>query len=188
MSRYRAIEVGGEELRALLRAVDRHLTRAADIVIIGGGAAALGYGAVSTTSDLDTFTAVGEELRVAFAMAIAETGFDVEVSPAFGIAELPYHYDTRLERPLPELVKLTVAVPERHDLVLSKVVRYVDHDRQQVVEIHAASPLSLDVLVGRYVAEMTHVLGPPGRLRTNLLEMIEDLFGELRRRATERRI
>jgi len=75
MSTYRSRAFGADEIRAFLQAVDRHLTSRVRVEIIGGSAAALAYGASSTTSDLDTFNAINKELLEAVARASEETGF-----------------------------------------------------------------------------------------------------------------
>lgn len=133
MSMYRSRTYGAEEIRVFLQAVDRHLTRRVRVEIIGGSAAALAHGAKSTTTELDTFNALNKELLDAVARAIEETGFDIPVSQST-VADVPYNYEDRLERQLPELDHLEVWVLEKHDLVLSKTVRCYDHDLQQILE------------------------------------------------------
>ncbi|MBA3393463.1 MAG: hypothetical protein H0T89_12510 [Deltaproteobacteria bacterium] len=155
--------------------------------IIGGGAAALAYGASSTTSDLDTFNAITSELVEAVAQATADTGFAIPVSQAT-VADVPYNYEDRLQRLLPELEHLEVWVLEKHDLVLSKTLRCYEHDLQQILEIHASVGLSFDVLVERFESEMTNVVGDPARIRANFLIMIETVFGELPRASAETRL
>lgn len=58
--------------------------------------------------------------------------------------------ETRLIRVLPRLARLVVRVPEKHDLVLMKTVRGYEHDLQAAEEIHANSPLDLEILVSRF--------------------------------------
>jgi hypothetical protein len=175
---------GADELRLFLQAVDRHLTRRVRVEIIGGGAAAIAHGATSTTADLDTFTSTGPELHAAVARAVAETGLRIPVSHA-AVADVPIRYDDRLERHLPELERLEVWVLEKHDLVLSKIIRCYEHDLQQIREIRESVGLSFEILVERFRDEMGHVMGDPGRIRSNFLVTIEDLFGELKRVAAE---
>lgn len=187
MSSYRSRAYGADEIRAFLRAVDRHLTKRVRVEIIGGGAAALAHGASSTTTDLDTFNAVDNELLEAVARANEESGFQIPVSQAT-VADVPYDYEDRLERQLPDLTYLEVWVLEKHDLVLSKTVRCYEHDLQQILEIHQSVGLSCDVLVGRFDSEMTTVVGDPVRTRSNFLIMIELVFGELQRASSEKRL
>ncbi len=99
---------------------------------------------------------------------------------------MPYNYQDRLERHLPELKNLEVWVLEKHDLVLSKTVRCYEHDLQQIVEIHESVELSFDLLVERFGSEMNDAIGDPGRIRSNFLIMIDTVFGELKRAAAEK--
>jgi hypothetical protein len=46
--------------------------------------------------------------------------------------------------------------------------------------------LDFDVLVARFHSEMTHAMGDPRRHLMNFLDLIERLFGELRRVHAER--
>lgn len=187
MSAYRARAFGAHEIRAFLQAVDRHLTTRARMEIIGGSAAALAHGASSTTCDVDTFNAISRALLRAVARANEETGLQIPVSQAT-VADVPYNYEDRLERQLPDLRYLEVWVLEKHDLVLSKTVRCYEHDLQQVLEIHQSVELSLDVLVERFESEMTNVIGDLARIRFNFLIMIETVFGELQRASVEKRL
>ena len=51
----------------------------------------------STTTDVDTFNAVSNELLEAVTRASEETGFQIPVSQAT-VADVPYDYEDRLER------------------------------------------------------------------------------------------
>lgn len=187
MSSYRSHAYGAEEIGAFLHAVDRHLTKRVRVELIGGGAAALAHGARSTTSDLDTLNAITDELREAVARATDDTGYRIPVSHAT-VADVPYNYEDRLERQLPELQHLEVWALEKHDLVLSKTLRCYEHDLQQILEIHATVALSYDILIDRFESEMTSALGDPARIRSNFLIMIETVFGELPRASAEKRL
>lgn len=180
MTRYRDSRIYGlDEICVLLHAVDRHLTSPASVVIIGGAAAAF-HGAESSTSDVDTHNALEAELQGAIRRALAETGLSITINRS-AVADVPWNYEDRLERKLPELSNLQVWVVEKHDLALSKIVRCYEHDLQQLEEVHAHVGLELDVLVTRFRIEMGHVNGDPVRLRANFLELIGRLFGEMKR-------
>jgi hypothetical protein len=185
VSTYRSRAFGADEIRTFLQAVDRHLAVRVRVEIIGGSAAALAHGATSTTTDLDTFTAINDELQEAVARASEETGFEIPVSQST-VADVPSNYQDRLERQLPEAKNLEVWVLEKHDLVLSKTVRCYEHDLQQILEIHQSVGLSFDLLVERFESEMNNAMGHPVRIRSNFLIMIETVFGELKRAAAEK--
>jgi hypothetical protein len=176
---------GADEIRTFLRAVDRRLTTHTRIEIIGGGAAALAHGASSTTADVDTFTPTTADLEAALGLATRDTGLKIPLQQA-GVADVPINYEDRLERQLPELEMLEVWVLEKHDLALSKALRWHEPDAQQLREIRDSVGLSCELLIERFRDEMSHVMGDPARVRTNFLAMIEDLFGELMRVAAER--
>jgi hypothetical protein len=77
---------------------------------------------------------------------------------------------------MPSLARLTVQVPERHDLALMKTVRGDQADFAKLSSIHARNPLDLSVLLLRYEHEMSHVAIDPRRLRGNFLALVESLF------------
>jgi hypothetical protein len=163
------------ELRRFLTAVDRALERPAQVVIIGGAAAAIAYGVTSGTRDIDTWTRVRSELAAAADRAREATGLAVPLAQS-GVADGPADFESRLEHVLPRLKRLRASVPERHDLVLMKVLRCDEHDLQAIEEIHRRSPLDPSVLVTRHQQEMGSAIIEPRRLRAQLLAAIERLF------------
>jgi hypothetical protein len=165
-----------EQLERFLEAVDAALARPVRVVVIGGTAAALHYGVRRATHDIDTWTTVPADLAAAAKKARAATGLDVPIQKS-GVADAPYEFESRLERVLPALRKLTVLVPEKHDLVLMKAVRCYEHDLDAISEIHAHTPLDLDTLVRRFEEEMDPI-GDPDRIRRNFLVVVERLFPE----------
>jgi hypothetical protein len=176
------------EIARFLRAVDKALTEPVEMVIIGGSAATLHYGAVRATQDIDTLTNVSRGLDDAAAKARLATGLDIPIQRVT-IADEPEDYASRLERVLPDLKHLRIFVPEKHDLVLMKATRAYEHDIQVIREIHQHSPLSLEILVDRFVKEMLPI-GHPVRIHGNFLTVIESLFpdrvDEVERRLPDR--
>lgn len=162
------------ELEEFLKATDAALGSPVEVILIGGAAAALHYGATRPTRDIDTWNTIHEELARAAVQARASTGLDVPVQQG-GVADAPADFESRLERVLADLVQLTVLVPERHDLVLMKAVRAYEHDLEVIAEIHTRFPLDLDTLVERFEEEMSPV-GDPVRIRGNFLAVVERVF------------
>lgn len=156
-------------------AVDVALTEAAEVVIIGGTAGVLRYGVNRATHDIDTMNTIREHLAAAAEVARQATGLPVPLQQS-GVADAPYEYESRLERVMPQLARLRVLVPEKHDLVLMKTMRADEHDIDAIAEIHAHSPLDLDTLVQRFRSEMNAAISDPGRLRGNFLAVVERLF------------
>jgi uncharacterized nucleotidyltransferase DUF6036 len=165
------------EIERFLRAVDRALKRPATIVVIGGGAAALKYRIDDPTTDIDTFNALGADLRRAIDAARKATGLAMPFEQS-GVADGPYEFEERLLRAMPRLARLTVLVPERHDLALMKTVRGDQADFAKLHAIHERKPFDLSVLLQRYEQEMGHVVIDPRRLRWNFLALVESLFPE----------
>jgi len=163
------------ELRRFLAAVDRALEHPAEVVIIGGAAAAIAYGVASGTRDIDTWTRVRAGLAAAVERARATTGLAVPFAQST-VADGPHDFESRLERILRRLKRLRASVPEKHDLVLMKVLRCDEHDLQAMEELHRRSPLELSVLVTRYREEMGAAIIDPRRLRAQFLVAIERLF------------
>ncbi len=56
-----------------------------------------------------------------------------------------------------------------------KSTRAFEHDIQVIREIHEHAPLSLEILVDRFIGEMSPI-GHPVRIRRNFLTVIEALF------------
>ena len=166
-----------DELRTFLEAVDRHLSAEVTIIIIGGTAAALAYSVTTGTTDVDTFESDLAAFDGALTVARSETGLHVVFQRA-AIGDMPWNYQHRLLRELPGLERLCVFVPERHDLVLSKVMRCHEGDLQCIEQIHRKHPLDRGLLIDRFVTEMSHAIGHPERILANLLLCVERLFGE----------
>ena len=165
-----------EELERFLEAVDGALTRPVEVIVIGGTAAALHYGLKHPTRDIDTWNALDADLTSAVRRAQATTGLQVPVAKS-AVAEAPEDFEVRLVRVLPRLTRLVVRVPEKHDLVLMKTIRGDEHDLQAAEEIHANSPLDLEILVRRFEKEMDPI-GPHERFRGHFLALVERLFPE----------
>jgi hypothetical protein len=165
------------EIERFLRAVDLALKRPATIILIGGGAAAVKYRIDDPTTDIDTFNVLGTDLRHAIDTARKATGLPVPFEQS-GVADGPYDFEDRLLRAMPSLARLTILVPERHDLALMKTVRGDQADFAKLRAIHARNPLDLSVLLQRYEHEMSHVVIDPRRLKGNFLALVESLFPE----------
>lgn len=89
---------------------------------------------------------------------------------------------------MPHLERLAIWVLEKHDLALSKIVRGDEHDMQHIEALHEAAPLDRDVLIERFLSEMSAAIGDPRMLALGFLVCIERLFGEMDRAHAERRL
>jgi Nucleotidyltransferase of unknown function (DUF6036) len=179
------------ELVSFIRAVDRHLSDKVEILVIGGAAAALGYSAGVHTADVDVF-----ELRHGSAKALAhaaeaarqETGLAVSVGAA-AVASLPDEFESRVRsvRGL-QLKKLSILIPDKYDIALSKTVRGYPHDIDAIEGIHAHHRLSPRTLVARFESElMKTAVADPRKLALNMAMVAARLYGfEKGRRLAEK--
>ena len=166
-----------DELLKFLRGLDEGLEAPTELLVIGGAAAALRYGATQATKDIDTWSNIPPAVLKAADVARAATGLDVPIR-AGGSGRRALLLRGRI-RPAPlRLKKLRVMVPERHDLALMKVVRGDRHDVDVIAEIHTKHPLKLATLVKRFEEEMGHVIKDERTLRLQFRLLVEQLFGK----------
>jgi len=166
-----------EDLLKFLTKTDEFLKTDCDLIMIGGAAASLAYGATKTTTDIDLATELPEHLQEALKLARDETGISIPVSYV-GQFEPPYAFESRLKTIEGlELKMLNLSVPEQHDLALMKMVRGYENGIQAIEEMHQVQPFNLKVFTERFMTEMTQAIGDPRVIRLNFLLMTEKLFG-----------
>jgi Nucleotidyltransferase of unknown function (DUF6036) len=165
------------ELLVFLKAIDRNLKEKVAIMIIGGAAAILKYDLPNSTSDIDVYIGLTPEITRAADAAQKETGYAVEVNQrARGVADFPENYDRRIiQLKTKWSTKLTIAVPEKYDLCLSKIARGDERDLAMVQEIHSRHPLSQKTLIERFEKEMVFL--DPRKAQLNMLLAIKRLYG-----------
>lgn len=165
------------EIERLLKAIDANLESKAEIVIIGGAAALLAYNATQVTADIDSFNKVSP-LKGAYEKAKDETGLEIPLSQA-GVADAPYNFEDRLiAYKRLRLKKMTVLIPEVHDLILMKTIRGYEHDLEVIEEICKKNKISEKVLIERYEKEMDHVIGNRHTLDLNFAAVLSRCFGD----------
>jgi hypothetical protein len=173
MSSYR--KYSRSELEGFLRLLDRELAQPVTVTIIGGAAIGLVWNTTHATTDIDLASGGQEALWAAVKRAQRLHPIPVQTVP-FVVA--PYHYE---ERRTPYSVygatRLTILIPERHDLAIMKTGRAEAHDLQAVADVHAREPLDLETLVLRYYDALTQVTGSADDFRVNFLALVERLFG-----------
>lgn len=122
------------ELVRFLKAVDRLIDRPFRVDIIGGSAAAIAFRAKSGTMDMDLVTDVSL-VESSIELARLKTGLHIPVSFT-SVYDAPYLYEHRMKRVLRrDLKKLQVFIPEKHDWALMKIVRFLDKDIEDIVEV-----------------------------------------------------
>ena len=165
-----------------LHALDALLKNKLEIFVIGGLAAILGYDADVRTADMDVFTIHGgseADLKRAVHDAYKVTGVSLFLDRA-AIAELPYNYEDRT-KPLRgvRFKKLSMTVPDKYDLVLSKAIRAYDHDLGAIESIHDHHPLSEKTLAHRFETEIwKEASTDPKKFAFHMVMVMRLLYGE----------
>lgn len=176
-----------DQIVEFLKAIDRHLSKPAELIIIGGTAATLAYKFKRATQDIDTANSI-DKLATAIKMAKEETGFDIPVSKS-GVFDAPYEYESRLVPFEPkQFKKLSVKVPEAIDLIMMKMMRLQAHDIEAIKQIITEKSVTVDELLGRFSAEMDHVIKSRLDVETHFLTMIETCFSEEQSMRCKRKI
>ncbi|HKV48708.1 MAG TPA: DUF6036 family nucleotidyltransferase [Candidatus Acidoferrales bacterium] len=151
---------------------------------IGGFAAVVAYNLPRSTNDLDYFTLTPHNRmrdveRLAGQDSPLARKHRVHVHRA-AVASLPDDYESRLKELYPgRFTNIRLCVPDPYDLVLSKLSRNSDVDRQDVK--HLATELHLDpnVLRDRYVRELRAIQIGDVKERDQALEFwIEAYFSK----------
>jgi len=133
---------------------------------IGGFAVVVECGLPRGTNDLDYFTLVPAN-RITELEKLAGEGSDlarkhkVHVHHA-AIATLPENYEERMKEIFPgHFKKIRLFVLDPYDLVLSKLSRNIDRDRDDAKHLSRTLRLDGDVLKERYYSELRHALIGP---------------------------
>jgi hypothetical protein len=168
------------QLITFIRATDRHLATKVQLTIIGGAAVAVGYSSNTRTSDIDVFSMKGSEAALAEAAASArqDTGLGVAIGGG-AVADLPYNYESRL-KPIRGLTlrKLTILVPDKYDLALSKTVRAYPHDIDAIEGMNERHRLAQKTLVDRFESELLNqAVADKRKLALNMAMVAARIYG-----------
>lgn len=169
---------------SFLRALDASLTKDVDVFVVGGMAAILGYHATVKTSDIDVYAIEKgslADLEQAAGVAREVTGIDLRIGSA-SIAELPYEYEDRT-KPVrgAKFRKLTVIIPDKYDLVLSKAIRAYPHDLEAIRSIHEHHRLAEKTLASRFETEIWKIATTnPRNFALNMVAVMKVLYGSAR--------
>ncbi|NOT45997.1 MAG: hypothetical protein HOP14_15460 [Acidobacteria bacterium] len=173
-----------EPWQSMLVALDRALAQDTELHCMGGFVLAEHYGCVRATADVDVIESLGTDkgsiAQLAGRGSALHKRHRVYVD-IVTVADVPDDYDTRLiPMNVDGLTRLRLRAFERHDLVLAKLCRNIDRDREDVVALGRGPGLDIDVLRQRYRDELRPKLGRPDREDLTLqlwIEMIEELRG-----------
>ena len=148
---------------AFLRDLDVLLPEPVELHCIGGFALVAGYGYARATNDLDYRTLVPFHFlaglqKLAGAGSLLHRKHRVYLQKC-GVDSMPESYDERLiEIPVPRLHNLRLLIPDPYDLVLSKLGRNADRDREDVQFLAARLKLSAATLRRRYQQELRSIM------------------------------
>jgi hypothetical protein len=121
----------------MLVALDQELTQDTELHCMGGFVLTEHYGLVRATGDVDVLESAGTDkatiARLAGRGSPLHKRHRVYID-IVTVADVPDDYDTRLETmDIEGLTRLRLKVLERHDLVLAKLCRNIDRDREDVM-------------------------------------------------------
>jgi hypothetical protein len=172
-----------EPWASFLSALDRTLHQPTELHCFGGFVVSELYGLVRPTADVDVLEAT-RGTDPATLVKLAGKGSELHrrhkvYLDLVTVAKVPEHYDSRMLDLAPgRFRKLTLKALERHDLVLAKLERNSDRDREDLKRLALGPGLDVGVLRERYASELRFQLGRFEREDLTLqlwIEIIEEL-------------
>ncbi|MDE3136011.1 MAG: hypothetical protein KGL59_05530, partial [Acidobacteriota bacterium] len=140
------------------------------------------YGLLRSTNDLDYFSLNPNNRQRDLEKLAGESSglarrYKVHVHSA-AVASIPENYDERLTELFPGRFRnIRLFVPDPYDLVLSKLSRNLERDRQDVAYLARTQNLEPRVLRERYESELkSYLIGPPDRHNRTLEFWLEAYF------------
>jgi hypothetical protein len=169
-----------EPWRAFLRDLDRD--KPTELHCFGGFVVSEYYGLTRATADIDILESRGTNVATIARLAGEGTPLhrrhNVYVD-VVTIASVPDDYESRLiDFQVAGLRRLKLKVFERHDVVLAKLCRNIDKDREDVSAFATGPGLDTELMTTRYREELRPVLARPEREDLTLqlwVEMIHEL-------------
>jgi hypothetical protein len=168
--------------KEFLEELDSLLTEPIKLDCIGGFAVVAAYRLARSTNDLDYFSIEPHDFAVELETIAGQEStlarkHKLHLQRA-GVASLPEGYDERLtELYRGRFKKLRLFVPDPYDLVLSKLTRNADRDREDVRHLAETCSLDSNLLRDRYQNEMrSTVIGDPDYHDATLEFWIEAYF------------
>jgi uncharacterized nucleotidyltransferase DUF6036 len=168
--------------REFLEELDSLLDETIELHCIGGFAVVSAYGLTRSTNDLDYVTLVPFN-RVAALQELAGEGsplarkHKVHIQHV-GVATVPENYQERMrELYAGHFKNMRLFILDPYDLVLSKLSRNADRDREDTAYLAKTLNLNANILQQRYELEMkASLIGPPERHDNTLKFWIDAYF------------
>lgn len=167
--------------KQFLEELDALLNEPIELHCIGGFAVVAAYHLPRSTNDLDYFALVpahcGQDLeKLAGEGSALARKHKVHVHRA-AVASLPLSYEDRLTEILAgQFRNLRLLVLDPYDLVLSKLSRNIERDREDVKHLSEKQKLDATILRERYAELRPNLIGPPERHDATLEFWIEAYF------------
>jgi hypothetical protein len=167
---------------SFLHDLDDQVVQPTELHCLGGFVILEMYDFARVTADLDVIEVRGG--NPAALAALGGKGSDLHQRhkvflDIVTVASVPENYETRLIDLVPEqFKKLRLRAFEPHDLVLAKLARNIDRDREDVRRLARHPGLNPALLVQRYRDELRHQLGRSEREDLTLelwMEMIAEV-------------
>jgi len=168
-----------------LDAVDAQLSAPVDLHCLGGFVIAVRYGLTRPTADVDVLAAV-PHTRLPELLAIAGKGSRLARThrvyiELVTVATAPDGYERRLQTLFPGRFRnLRLSALDPYDLVLAKLERNSEVDRDDVRLLATAVPLDVHVLRERYTRELRALIGNSAR-EDLTLDLWTEIIDEARR-------
>lgn len=165
-----------KEIIRFLKSLDSLLIYPFEIEIIGGAAAAIAFRSSESTVDIDT-TGKLDLIERLLDAARTLSGIEIPMGSA-GVWDGPYHYQRRRKRAkIKGLKRLKVYTPDLYDWALMKVMRFRDRDQVHISEAHKKIGFKKNILVRRFLSDMTSVRSNLAEVVDNFVQMMGMLFG-----------
>jgi hypothetical protein len=143
--------------------LDTLLDEPIELHCIGGFAVVAGYGFPRGTNDLDyrtliPYNRINDLQRMAGPGSALARKHKVYVQHP-GVEAIPEDYDKRLTELYPGRFKnIRLCIPDAYDLVLSKLSRNIERDRQDVEYLARTEHLDPEILRERYTKKLRSIL------------------------------
>jgi hypothetical protein len=166
----------------MLGALDRALTEPTELHCLGGFVLAEHYRLTRPTADIDVVESAGTDLatlaRLAGRGSALHRRYRVFID-VVAVADVPEDYVTRLIDMEAGFERVRLRAFERHDLVLAKLSRNIDRDREDLMALARGPGVDVAVLERRYREELRPKLARPDREDLTLALWVE-LIGQTR--------
>jgi hypothetical protein len=179
--------------KGFLEKLDTLLEEPVRLDCIGGFAVVMGYGLPRATNDLDyrtldPFNRINDLQRIAGPESPLAKEFGVYAQYT-GVDSMPESYEDRLTELFPcHFKNLRLFIPDPYDLVLSKLTRNIDRDRQDVEYLATTQKLDPAILRERYKELIPNLIGPQARHDATLEFWLEAYFARVQDQQQDRQL